>query len=440
MENNFNELSAFAYASPDKGYQNQLIGALNALAEITGETCDMSKAFLMPEEVSDISQLEKNVLYSDIKNYQNFRKKIFAMLDAYMKKTNTTPRIFITVYNMTESLMAGKNTDKLCQAVKEYYAEHNLGYIFTTVLTSKLHNYKYVDLVNIPKHLLTFATRIRLLQNKRLRKRALITVGIINNFSQRFVKQKNKELCSLLNKLKKENELSDICAKIDAFCAKSKRVVFCLGGRVEGNEIVFDLAYIKKLYASALKLVQSGFGVAFVNGPRTPNDVTDFLYEKSLQDPQTLFQNCKKIAQTDEERKPKNWRIYSGKHEEEFKALQKLGNIYPGIVGFGNTLVVHSADTYASCETANANIPTAISKGLYIDPKIRYDCINLYKLLCPKYAIDFDDFVYFACTMKIEPQDLHPQILSSPIRVFAETVINRFNKILTKKALTSARA
>lgn len=59
MENNFNELSAFAYASPDKGYQNQLIGALNALAEITGETCDMSKAFLMPEEVSDISQLEK---------------------------------------------------------------------------------------------------------------------------------------------------------------------------------------------------------------------------------------------------------------------------------------------------------------------------------------------------------------------------------------------
>ena len=30
MENNFNELSAFAYASPDKGYQNQLLGAFNA--------------------------------------------------------------------------------------------------------------------------------------------------------------------------------------------------------------------------------------------------------------------------------------------------------------------------------------------------------------------------------------------------------------------------
>lgn len=38
-----------------------------------------------------------------------------------MKKVDTTPRIFITVYNMTESLIAGKNTDKLCQAVKEYY-------------------------------------------------------------------------------------------------------------------------------------------------------------------------------------------------------------------------------------------------------------------------------------------------------------------------------
>ena len=182
-------------------------------------------------------------------------------------------------------------------------------------------------------------------------------------------------------------------------------------------------------------MAKNGFGVAFVNGPRTPNDVTDFLYEKSLQNPQIIFQNCKRIAKDDDERDPKYWRIYSGKHEDEFRKLQKLGNIYPGIIGFGNTLVVHSADTYASCETANAAIPTAISTGLYIDPKLRYDCINLFKLLCPKYAIDFDDFMYFACNMKIEPQDLRPQILSSPLRVFAETVINRLNKISVKKGL-----
>ena len=435
MSGDLVDFTAFAYASPDKGYQNQIIGALNAIAELTGIPYEPELSFLLPEGVTDIAQLRENVLYSKIKNYKIFRKKIFAMLDIYMQKVNKIPRIFITVYNMTESLSAGKNTDKLCQAVKEYYAEHNLGYIFTTVLTSKLHNYKHVDLINIPKHLLTFAARIRLLQNKKLRKKTLLTVGIVNNFSRQLVKQKNKELVALLTKLKKDEDVKQTVDKINAFSQNSKKIVFCLGGRVEGNEIVFDLAYVKKLYASAINLVQCGFSAVFVNGPRTPNDVTDFLYEKSLQNPQIVFQNSKKIATTDEEREPKNWRIYSGKYEEELCKLQKLGNIYPGILGFGNTLAVHSADTYASCETANAALPTAISKGLYIDPSIRYDCINLFKLLCPKFAVDFDDFVYFARNMKIEPQDLHPQILSNPLRVFAETVINHLNAILLKQKI-----
>ncbi len=435
MSEDIADFAVFACPTPDKGYQNQIIGALNALAEINGTICDISNAFLLPENVDNVDELKERISFLQFKNYHEFRKKIFAMLDRYMQKTTKIPRVFITVYNMTETTDAGKNNDMLCKAVKEYYAEHKLGFVFTTVLTSKLYKYKYVDLINIPKHLLTFATRIRLLQNKRLRKKTLITVGIINNFNRRTVKQKNKELKSLINKLENDDDMKPITDKINTFCNKTKRVVFCLGGRVEGNEILFDIVYAKKLYNYAVNLAKNGFGVAFVNGPRTPNDVTDFLYEKSLQNPQIIFQNCKRIAKDDDERDPKYWRIYSGKHEDEFRKLQKLGNIYPGIIGFGNTLVVHSADTYASCETANAAIPTAISTGLYIDPKLRYDCINLFKLLCPKYAIDFDDFMYFACNMKIEPQDLRPQILSSPLRVFAETVINRLNKISVKKGL-----
>ena len=87
-------------------------------------------------------------------------------------------------------------------------------------------------------------------------------------------------------------------------------------------------------------------------------------------------------------------------------------------------------DSYSGCETAGAAIPTAISKkGLRIDPVARYDCHNLEQLLCPRYAIDFDEFVNLACNMKVEPKSLHLQVLSSPLHVFAETVINRLNKM-----------
>lgn len=425
-------ITAFALGTPDRGFLNQLLGALNALADLCGLPFDSKTSFLLPDGVNDVMQMREGIFYAQFKSYAEFRKKIFAMLDLYMQKVEQTPRIFITAYNLTESLSAGKNTDTLCRAVKEYYAEHNLGFVLTAVLTSRAHKYKYVDLINVPKHLLTFTSRIRLLQNKKLRKKVLMTIGTINNFSRGNVRKKQKELLALLKKLKKDAALASSIDKLEAFIRTDKKVVFCLGGRVAGPEIVFDVNYAKKLYASADKLARIGYGIVFVNGPRTPNDVTDFLYEKSLDNPQIVFQNCKKIAENDYERTPQSWRIYSGKYEDDFRLLQKIGNIYPGIIGFENTLVVHSADTYASCETANAALPTAISKGLYIDPDVRPDCLNLFELLCPKYAIDFDDFVYYAVHMKIEPHDLRPQILSSPLRVFAETALNRLAQMEQK--------
>ena len=433
-QTDYADLTAFAMGTPDRGFLNQILGALRAISELTGLPEGAGHCFLLPEGVEDVSQLKESIFYSQFKNYPEFRKQIFTMMDSYMSEAGERiPRIFITAYNLTESLNAGKNTDMLCRAVKEYYAEHNLGFVLTTVLTSRLHKYKYVDLINVPKHLLTFTSRIRLLQNKKLRKKVLITVGTINNFNRRTVKEKQKELLTLLKKLKTDKDLQPAVKKLETFQKAGKKVVFCLGGRVEGPEIGFDINYAKKLYAAADKLARVGYGVVFVNGPRTPNDVTDFLYEKSLSNPQIVFQNCKKIAVDDSERAPKSWRIYSGKHEDEFRRLQKIGNIYPGIIGFENTLVVHSADTYASCETANAALPTAISKGLFIDPDVRPDCLNLFELLCPKYAIDFDEFVYYAVHMKIEPRDLRPQVLSSPLRVFAETAVNRLNQLERKE-------
>ena len=241
------------------------------------------------------------------------------------------------------------------------------------------------------------------------------------------VKSKFVELNNTFEKLKDDEDLKDVIAKFENYKQTSKKVVYLLGGRVEGPEIVFDIDYARKLFNDAKKLASVGFGVVIANGPRTPNNVTDFLYEKSLANKDIIFHNCKRIAQCDEDRGISKWRIYSGKYEEQFKKMSTLGNIYPGILGYENTLVVHTMDSYSSCETASAGIPTAVStKGIYVDPVARYDCQNLVDLLCPRYAIDFDEFVKIACTMQIEPKNLQPHILSNVLRVFAETVINKY--------------
>lgn len=430
---NYQDLKAFALAPQNTGELNQLRGALRAVADLTANPEDIEHDFLLSGNAASASDVSENIYFSNFSSYEEFRKVIFGLIDNYFKTTNVAPKIFVTAYMQGLNKLASKNVDMLCRAVKEYYKEHNLGIILTAVLTSRMHNYQYVDLINVPKHLLTFRARIRLLQDKKLRKKVLITLGTINNFSRQNVKVKFKELSQKLNALKNKPEFSDWINKFEYFEQTPKKVVICLGGRVEGFEVVFDINYAKKLFNDAERLDQNGFGVIFVNGPRTPNDVTDYLYEQALRHPHIIFQNCKKIANSDEERQPEKWRIYSGKNEQKFKVLEQIGNIYPAVLGYDNTLAVHSYDSYSCCETATAAIPTAISsKGLHIDPSLRYDCLNLRQLMCPKYAVDWDDFVAFSCNMKIEPQNLNPHILSNPLRVFAETALGMLNQMQKK--------
>lgn len=426
----FQDLKAFALAPQNTGELNQLRGALKAISDLTANQEDIERDFLLPGNAVSASDVRDDLYYSNFSSYDKFRKEIHLLLDKYFQTNNTVPKIFVTAYTQGLNKLAQKNVDMLCRAVKEYYKQHTLGPLLTAVLTSRMHKYQYVDLINVPKHLLTFRARIRLLQNKKLRKKTLITTGTINSFNRQNVKTKFKELSQKLKKLKNQPEFSDWLNKFANFAQTPKKVVISLGGRVEGPEIIFNVNFAKKLFSDAERLDQNGFGIVFVNCHRTPNDVTDYLYEQSLRHPRIIFQNCKKIAASDEDRQPQKWRIYSGKNEEVFRLFEQIGNIYPAVLGYDNTLAVHTADSYACCETAAAAIPTAIcSKGLYIDPSLRYDCLNLQQLMCPKYAIDWDDFVTLACNMKIEPQSLSPQILSNPLRVFAETAISMLNEI-----------
>ena len=423
----------FTIAPIDTGCRNQILGAFRAISELTGNQYDFEKLFVLPKDCENFASIKTPLNASQFSSYKEFSTYIYSLLDNYMSTVTVIPNVFITVYNLTETLNAGEDADKICRAIKEYYEKKHLGIVLTAVLTSRFHKYKYADLINIPKHLLTFSARIRLLRHKNFRKKVLITLGTVNNFHNKLVHDNYKELSKRLSKLKNNADIKPFIDKLDNYKNKTKHVVFCLGGRVESSDILFDLSYAQHLYDEAKKLIQNGYGIIFVNGPRTPNNITDFLYEKAKKNPNIIFQNSKKIAKDDEERQPSKWRIYSGKYEKELATYEKIGNIYPGILAIKNTLVVHSMDSYSSCETSSAGIPTAVScKEIFVNPDSRYDCHNLVKLLCPKYAVDFNEFVQATCNMKIEPKDLRLNILPSPLRIFAEMVINQLNHLCTK--------
>ena len=418
------EIVAFAFDTFDIGYRNQLIGALNAIHQKNGLACPVDRCLVLPQEVADVKRLSKSLCYTNFSSYKKFRTTIFSILDAWFKHTQSIPRVFLTPYNFTESASPEVNADTICRVVKEYYKQHGLGDVLTVVLSSKLHNYKHVDFINVPKHMLNFSTRIRLLQNKKLRKKVLITVGIVHSFSKEKIAQKKKELQSLLSRPSSEAHVAAHINKLQKILNKKKKVVVCLGGRTEGSEIRFDVNYAQILFERCLSLVRHQYGIIIVNGPRTPNDVTDWLYERTSQLSDIIFHNCKHIARTDAERT--KWRIYSGKFEHEFSAHEQIGNIYPAVLGFGNTLVVHTVDSFACCETINAGILTAISaEGIYINKNVRPDTINMFQLMTPKYALDFEKFVKLACYMELEPENFKPAILSNPLKVFAEAVMNR---------------
>lgn len=418
------KIIAFAFDTPDIGYRNQLIGAIDAIHQKAGSAYPAAKCLLLPQEVIEAKDLPQSFCYTNFSGYKKFRIKVFSVLDTWLKHTTEIPRVFLTPYNLTESTSPDINADMICRAVKEYYKQHNLGEILTVALSSKLHNYKYIDFINVPKHMLNFSVRIRLLQNKKLRKKVLITVGIIHSFSKENISKKKKELEHQFSQPTKEAYRSAHIKKLQKILEKNKKVVICLGGRTEGSEIIFDINYAQTLFEKCLSLARHQYGIIIVNGPRTPNDVTDYLHEKAQQHQDIIFHNCKHIAQT--EREKNKWRLYTGKFGHEFSQHEKIGNIYPAVLGFGNTLAVHTVDSFSCCETLSVGIPTAIStNGIHINKSIRPDTINMFQLMTPKYALDFEEFTKLACYMELEPQNLKPALLSNPLKVFAEAIINR---------------
>ena len=366
--------TCFAMFTPNAGERNQIKGLVVRLVRENRNNKKISFAFSWDMFVNKVCS--GSLRYNRYKNKQLFDKDVFKCLDAYFANRILPPRVFITACDQSEGKFAGQNTDELCRAVKEYYAKNHKGWVVAVVLTACAYNYKWADVVNVPEHMLS-AKEAKFV--KSMPEKFLMTTGIIHNMTKVFIAQKfgQQKLKQAINNIKGNNPIA----------------VFSLGGRTGNDDIVFDIGVCKKIWNKALVLREKGCNVVFISGPRTPDEVCDFLYEKCLENKKMYFYNGKPLE--NKGKKMPEWRVYAGKYKKELTSqYEDVGNIYPGILGKKKVFVVHTFDSFASCETAACGIPTLICRDVKIKKRKRPDCYRLAEaLISGGYAGDFDDFL-----------------------------------------------
>nr|QIM10382.1 hypothetical protein PlAlph_1360 [uncultured Alphaproteobacteria bacterium] len=393
-------VTAFALSTPNVGEQNQIKGLFAWMVKGCRKRPLACFAFNWDMFVQSVNG--HSLRLSDYADYQDFEADVFSCLDAYFSRHLWTPRIFVTAYTQGENEKAAPNADASCQAIKAYYQQRRLGTVITVIMTAGAYDYQWADIVNIPRHMVDDDMRKALEQKP---EKFFASIGIIHNMTKTFIRQKfgQKRLQKVVGLLAPDRP----------------NIVFCLGGRTNGDDIVFSLQNAAKIWEKAVALERKGYNVVFVNGHRTPDDVCDYFYEQSLKHGKIRFFNAKRIAADDVERISGNWRIYSGKYMEDFYRQQKeYGNVYPGILGLKNTLAVHTFDSFASCETASSGVPTAICRDVDINRQTRPDCYRLAEqLIGGGYAVDFADF-----DGNTEPLLLNLKKLPSVNKLFADKV------------------
>jgi len=392
-------VAGFALYTPNVGEQNQIKGLLAWLVKASRKNGAVHFAFNWDMFVGGAEG--RLLRLSDYADYQDFEKDVFLSLDAYFAGHLLVPRVFVTAYTQGENENAAPNADAICRAVKVYYQERGMGEAVTVIMTAGAYDYQWADVVNVPGHMADDAER-KILNG---RKSFFVSTGIVHNMTKTFIRQKFGQ--KRLQKAVKQIENG------------RPNIVFCLGGRTNGDDIVFGMKTAVKIWKKAAALEKRGYNIIFVNGHRTPNDVCDYFYEQSLKHGRIRFFNAKRTAVDDSERSPENWRVYSGPHEEDFRLQQKeYGNVYPGVLGLKNTLAVHTFDSFACCETASSGVPTAICRDVEINRATRPDCYRLAdQMINGGYAIDFADF-----DGSTEPEKLALKKLPSVNKLFAEKV------------------
>ncbi|MBR2299211.1 MAG: hypothetical protein IJ870_01395 [Alphaproteobacteria bacterium] len=394
------------------GYNNQMRGVVMSGAK----ECKRGKKVPVSRKAL-LKGLDGTLLHpKNFASLTDFEKAVQASIDVYLKE-NKAPDFVILPFDHANGESENQDVDVLSLAVKDAFTKHGHN-VKTMVMASNLYDYQNVDLIHVGKHLLSAKDEQVLQSSPKLQAKVVETLGVPSNISWSLIKnlahlppaEKILEKYGTFKKVLSGNLLYGKDAAIEKNREK-KNVLFSLGGITDNGAIGFSLKDAEKLFISAIALTEMGYNVIFTNSPRTPSDVTDYLFEKcrdfnnkgkNLEDKAPAlyqrYKNChmeffnsKKIAQNDEE--AKNFRNYSGKYKAEFeKQAKSIGNIYPAVLNICEFVVnTHDSFSYTS-DAAALGIPSVVYTGNYIDKERRPDCYKLFDLCHQKgYVISLDE-------------------------------------------------
>ncbi len=354
------------------GEINQAAGFGLHLAKALESVTSQENMFVKDKDSADLLK------YEHFETQEAFEAAITNAIEDHFEthQEKDVPEFFIIPYCQGDKHPL-ENIDTWSKCVKNYYKKHALGDITCVTLTGKMQAYKHVDLVHMPSHALTAEDEALIKKMKdhgtELGKKIVVTEGILHHMTPLSIKQAHQSV--KIQKFVKDNNLDN----------DGPKVVYALGGKTADGNITFDMDVAKQVIEQAKRMQTNGVQVIMTNGPRTPEDVTDFLYEQSLE-LGLPFVNFKPLAVTEDDKS--NWIKYNGKHYDTFKQQsEEIGNLLPGIYGLSNIAAIHTSDTYAICETASCGIPSA-SFEIPITEK-RADCHKLRNdLLRDKRAVD----------------------------------------------------
>lgn len=371
------------------GYNNQLSGLIKASRPQDCPYClpKISQSLIAGDDGSVLHRC----------NYQNnaeFEKAVYLAVNNYIS-TYEAPDIILLSYDHARINTEAAQTDLLSLYLKSAFSAHGY-YPKTLVLNSPLYKYKNVDFIHIGKHLLNDDDERKLTEFSKSGYKIITTLGVPSNLTRSSVKM--AALKPLYLKIQNDYGTFKILGgqmilrhdNVAQARRNRKNILFSVGGKTEDDAIKFTLNDATNLLNAAVVFSKNGYYPIFSNTPRTPTDVTDFLYEQ-CQKLNFDFFNSKKICKTSQE--AANFRNYNGKYKDIFqKQIKDYGRVYPAILDVCEIVVnTHDSFSYTS-DAATLGITSLVYTGNFIDKKLRYDCYKLFDLCQAEgYVMDLQD-------------------------------------------------
>lgn len=341
-------------------------------------------------EVLQSQALTERVFEFDVPDYKllngnevRFCQQLSENIEKASKEFKTTPKIFVLPY---QNLLMDEAEclDKIAYFIKKVCKEKGRREPLVLVVSSAYYQYKNVDFIDYAQYLLTEDEENRWKQDKDLKEKSVLSVGIPFRL--------NMEMCQ------QKAEQPEQTAELDRLQIYSKKALFVLGGVLDNYQIRFDVADALRLADRALDFAMSGYKVIFVNQPTTPTDVTDFIYDFCRRN-DMLFYNRKSLTNGDVSLR------YEGKFADEFmEQQQRCGDIYPAILtSLENGIYVGSMGDFSYISDALAlKLRTMVYEGNNLSGK-RYYCKRLADICVQKqYVFDFYDDKVFDANVKLK--------------------------------------